>query len=239
MTKKYAILLSLLMICYSVFVKGQKHERQNYYTKLAKKSLSGLDTTGQVYDEHNNSLRYYQYAKLIYTGKYYIGMKDGKRSIMRLTGNPQTNDTIINNLIYYGLTMIDNIRVEKSKRKMYLERNGKVVFQFPVNLGKNPVGQKQKEGDGRTPEGLYAIDYNVNTNAAYYRGFHISYPNGKDSTNAKKLGANPGRDIMIHGTSPARSKLKDWTNGCIAISNAYIDTLSMYMRNGTPIEIRK
>jgi murein L,D-transpeptidase YafK len=239
MPRTYPIVLSLLIIFYSGFVNYQKPQRKNHYNKLVKKPLSGLDTTMRVYDEHNNSLAYYQFVKLLYTGKYHIGMKDGKRSLMLLTGYPQTNDTIINNLIYYGLTMIDKIRVEKSKRKMYLERNGKVAFQFAINLGKNPVGQKQKEGDGRTPEGFYVIDYNVNTNAAYYKGFHISYPNANDIANAEKAGADPGRDIMIHGTSPARNKLKDWTNGCIAISNANIDTLSMYVRNDTPIEIRK
>jgi murein L,D-transpeptidase YafK len=239
MTRTSAILLCFLMISCSGVVIGQKPERKNHYTQLVKKPLSGLDTTIQVYDEQNHLLRYYQYVKLLYTGKYYIGMKDEKRAIMLLRGNTQTNDTVINNLIYYGLTMVDKIRVEKSKRKMYLERNGKVVFEFAVNLGKNPIGQKQKEGDGHTPEGLYIIDYNVNTNAAYYKGFHISYPNAQDSINAKRSGRDPGRDIMIHGTSPARSKLKDWTNGCIAISNSNIDTISMYVRNDTPIEIHK
>jgi murein L,D-transpeptidase YafK len=78
------------------------------------------------------------------------------------------------------MLMADKIIVQKAKRKLYLERNGKVIFEFPVQLGKNPVGPKQSEGDGRTPEGFYYIDYNVNRDPANYRGFYILYPNEKD-----------------------------------------------------------
>ncbi|RZA01005.1 MAG: hypothetical protein EOP47_12255 [Sphingobacteriaceae bacterium] len=144
-----------------------------------------------------------------------------------------------NNALHWGLIKADRLRVEKSQRKLYVERNGKVIFVFPINLGKHPIGHKQKEGDGRTPEGAYYIDYNRNTNASYYWAFHITYPNKQDSLYAKKMGVKPGGDVMIHGTSPERNNRKDWTNGCIAISNAHIDTLVKYYYNGIPIQINK
>jgi murein L,D-transpeptidase YafK len=196
-----------------------------------------------VYDETGKKLHYSQYSALIRTGKYGFEMGNGEKLIKKMSPGilkyVKVDSTILNNLLLRWLAMADKIIVEKAKRKLYLERNGKIIFAFPVQLGNNPIGAKQKEGDGRTPEGLYYIDYNVNRDPAYYHGFHISYPNEKDIANARRLGIKPGGDIMIHGTGPDRVNRKDWTNGCIAVSNAHIDTLKKYTTNGISIEIRK
>jgi len=220
--------------------------------------LSNLDTTVIVYNTDGKPLRYYQYAPLVLNKGFIIFNEKGRRylrsrndGIMKIAGadNAMLNamklafneddDVSVNNSLYWGLLKADNLRVEKSKRKMYIERNGKVLYEFPINLGKHPVGHKQKEGDGRTPEGLYYIDYNINSKAAYTTGFHISYPNFQDSLNAKKMRVKPGGDVMIHGTSEQRSKLKDWTNGCIAVSNEHLAIIGEYYYNGIPIQINR
>jgi hypothetical protein len=188
--------------------------------------LSKVDTTIIVYNQDGKPLAYYQYAPLVLNKKFIIVNEKGRRYLrsrslfmMRPAGSDSTlfnemalmghDDSVsINNSLYWWLMKADRIRVEKSKRKMYVERNDKVIFEFPINLGSHPIGAKQKEGDGRTPEGSYFIDYNINSKAAYYWGFHISYPNEQDKINADKLHIIPGKDIMIHGTSPQRSKLK-------------------------------
>ncbi len=205
-------------------------------------SLS-FDTTMVVYDETGKQLQYSQYAALIKTGKYSFKMGNGKKIIEKMSPgilqHVKIDSSILNDLLLRWLDMADKIVVEKAKRTLYLERNGKIIFKFPIQLGRNPIGSKQKEGDGRTPEGLYNIDYNVNREPAYYHGFHISYPSEKDIARAKMLKINPGSDIMIHGTGPDRVNRKDWTNGCIAISNSQIDTLKKYTTNGISIEIKK
>lgn len=204
---------------------------------------SHFDTTIVFYNESGNPLRYYQYAPLIKTGKYLFRMDKGQRKIEEadpeLLKNIKLDSAALSNHLFRWMAMADKIIISKADRKLYLNRNGKIFFETDIQLGKNPVGPKQIEGDGKTPEGLYYIDYNVNREPAYYRGFHISYPNDSDKANAKKLGSDPGGDIMIHGTGPTRAKLKDWTNGCIAISNADIDTLSKYTSNGVAVEIIK
>ncbi len=217
--------------------------------------LAQVDTAIIIYNTDGKPLKYYQYAPMVLSKQFFITHDKGKRylksmgtNMLKIAGADTTmlkamefafNGASGNNQLYWGLMKADHIRVEKSKRKMYLERNGKLIYEFPINLGKHPIGHKQKEGDGRTPEGSYFIDYNINSKAAYNLGFHISYPNEQDLLNAKKLGVKPGGDVMIHGTSPERSKLKDWTNGCIAISNSDIDTLVKYYYNSIPIQINK
>lgn len=216
---------------------------ENMLYKPAKKTLKNIDTTMTVFDEQDNPLKYYQYVSFLYAGTHNIMPQNGKRHLVKI--NPmfdifnEKDSLSINNRIYYALNRADKIIVKKSKRKLYLERNNKVIFECPVDLGKTPVGAKMKEGDGRTPEGKYNIDYQVDSKAAYYRGLHISYPNEADLTNAQKNGYKTGGEIMIHGTSPSRSKLKDWTNGCIAISNSNIDSLYKYIYMSIPIEIYK
>lgn len=218
--------------------------------------LAQVDTTITVYNTDGKPLAYHQYAPMVLSKQFFIMHDKGKRylksmgtTMFKIAGVDTTmfkamelafNDGASgNNQLYWGLMKADHIRVEKSKRKMYLERNGKVIYEFPINLGKHPVGHKQKEGDGRTPEGSYSIDYNINSKAAYNLGFHISYPNSQDLLNAKKMGVKPGGDVMIHGTSPERSNRKDWTNGCIAVSNENLSTIQQYYYNSIPIQINK
>ena len=125
---------------------------------------------------------------------------------------------------------------------MQLLQNGKVIRTYTIALGDNPVGHKQQEGDERTPEGKYKLDWR-NPNSAYHKSIHISYPNEQDKARAKKRGVSPGGDIMIHGLPKyaagigARHALSDWTNGCIAITNEEMDEVWALVKNSTEIEI--
>ena len=122
---------------------------------------------------------------------------------------------------------------------MYLRRKGTNIFQFKINLGRNPVGDKIAEGDNRTPEGVYHLDNRWDRDDKYYKSFWISYPNKVDIAEASMSNVNPGVGVMIHGTPAQRINSKDWTNGCIALSNNDMDTLFKYVIPGTLIAIRK
>lgn len=138
---------------------------------------------------------------------------------------------------------IDLIEVDKSKRRMYLIDNDQVIKEFRIALGKRPQGHKVYEGDQRTPEGRYYLDF-VMDSSDFYRSIHISYPNPNDVAYADKLNVNPGGNIKIHGlkngeTRPAKYiQSFDWTDGCIAITNQEMDELLKLVKIGTPIEIR-
>jgi murein L,D-transpeptidase YafK len=113
-----------------------------------------------------------------------------------------------------------------------------------VALGDNPVGHKMREGDERTPEGDYVLDWR-NPNSQFYRSIHVSYPNERDRLFARALGHDPGGMIMIHGkpnyiSSPrvlAEYDRRDWTNGCIAVGNQDMDEIWTAVKDGTPIRI--
>jgi murein L,D-transpeptidase YafK len=137
----------------------------------------------------------------------------------------------------------DAVLVIKSERQLYLLSKGVPFASFPVTFGANPTGHKQKQGDERTPEGHYRLDYK-NPNSKFYKSIHISYPNAKDRANARRLGVDPGGDIMIHGqkngwqwASPL-VQLFPWTDGCVALSDRDMDRVWMSVDPGTPIEIR-
>jgi murein L,D-transpeptidase YafK len=137
----------------------------------------------------------------------------------------------------------DLIRVIKSERRMMLERDGKVIATYNVALGRNPDGHKQQEGDMRTPEGRYTIDWR-NPQSKYHLSLHVSYPNKADKEQAEAKGVSPGGDIMIHGQpngygQPASMLLQqaDWTHGCIAVTSAEMDEIWKAVPDGTPIEI--
>ena len=138
----------------------------------------------------------------------------------------------------------DLIRVDKSERRLELLRKGKVIARYQIALGRNPVGAKEKQGDMRTPEGSYTIDWR-NPKSGYHLSLHISYPDKADKARAAKLGIDdPGGDIMIHGQpngyfQPASLLLQtvDWTFGCIAVTNADMDAIWKAVPDGTPIEI--
>lgn len=137
-------------------------------------------------------------------------------------------------------SLVDKILVIKSARKLYLYKDGKVLKTYPIALGFNPIGQKEREGDGKTPEGIYKIDYNTTYDRkAKLYSFHLSYPNEVDKARAKTKGLTPGSHIMIHGTSKGIKKRKDWTNGCIAISNTALAEFQSMVFTGTGVEIRK
>lgn len=136
----------------------------------------------------------------------------------------------------------DRVVVRKSERTLYLMRGDAVLRSFKVALGLEPEGHKTREGDFRTPEGRYAlIERNVDSD--FFLSIRISYPNDADKRQARRRGHAPGGAIMIHGqpNDPTRSleyyRRTDWTNGCIAVSNAdMVDIWLMTARN-TPIEI--
>jgi murein L,D-transpeptidase YafK len=137
----------------------------------------------------------------------------------------------------------DRVVVEKTTSKLHLMRDGEVFASFRVAFGKNPKGHKERQGDGRTPEGKYTLDYK-NPNSSYYKSIHISYPNSADRQHARKLGVDPGGDIMIHGQPNGKefftaiTQLFNWTNGCIALSNADMDRVWEAVDIPTPIEIK-
>jgi murein L,D-transpeptidase YafK len=137
---------------------------------------------------------------------------------------------------------IDLVKVDKSENKMYLIEGGNIIKEYHVAFGANPKGHKRQEGDEKTPEGEYTLDY-IKENSSFYRAMHISYPNKKDKANAEKLGVSPGGFIMIHGQrnwlgwlAPI-SQLFNWTNGCIAITNSEMDEFLELVKVGTIIQI--
>lgn len=137
---------------------------------------------------------------------------------------------------------VTKVLVLKGERRMLLLNGDFVQRSFEVELGRNPVGAKQHQGDGKTPEGEYVIDWRKR-DSQYYRALHISYPNSRDAETARSLGRPTGGMIMIHG-QPSQYKVQylkidaDWTQGCIAVSNAAMDELWSVVADGTPIEIR-
>ncbi len=137
----------------------------------------------------------------------------------------------------------DKVLVDKSNARLYLLRSGQIYRSFPVVFGGQPKGHKQQQGDERTPEGHYTLDYK-NPHSSYYKSIHISYPNSADRQRARAKGVNPGGEIMIHGQKngfgwlAAVTQKYNWTNGCIALSNADMDAVWQAVKVGTPIEIR-
>lgn len=137
---------------------------------------------------------------------------------------------------------VTKVLVLKGERRLLLLNGDFAQRSFEIELGRNPVGAKQHQGDGRTPEGDYIIDWRKR-DSQYYRALHISYPNSRDAESARRLGRPAGSMIMIHG-QPSQYKVQylkidaDWTQGCIAVSNAAMDELWSVVADGTPIEIR-
>jgi murein L,D-transpeptidase YafK len=138
---------------------------------------------------------------------------------------------------------VDKIEVDKAGRRMRLMHNGKAVRTYAIDLGGAPLGHKVKEGDGRTPEGLYRISAR-NPRSRYHLSLKISYPNAADRARAKAAGVSPGGDIFIHGRPNLISWFKgilywdDSTDGCIAVTNAEMREIWRNVKTGTPIEIR-
>jgi murein L,D-transpeptidase YafK len=137
----------------------------------------------------------------------------------------------------------DRVLVEKSARQLTLLQNGKALKKYRVALGGVPVGPKEYEGDQRTPEGVYSIDFHK-PDSDYHLALHISYPEQHDIDRAAVGGLSAGSDIMIHGLPNGRSwpgrfhRRIDWTAGCIAVTDFEIEEIYRAVPDGTPIEIR-
>ena len=137
----------------------------------------------------------------------------------------------------------DRIVVLKGERRLLLMRDGEIMKSYWVALGRNPTGHKVEQGDGRTPEGLYRIEER-SEDSLYYRSMRISYPSGADRARAQELGVDPGGNILIHavpdGFEPTGPGVRmiDWTNGCIAVTNADMDDIWTRVPDGVPVEIR-
>jgi murein L,D-transpeptidase YafK len=136
----------------------------------------------------------------------------------------------------------DRIVVEKAARRMHLQRAGATLKSYRIALGRNPVGHKQQEGDSRTPEGTYIIDTR-NPQNRFHLSLRVSYPNAADRRSAVARRVSPGGDIFIHGLPNGTPEAalfagRDWTDGCIAVTNAEIREIWAMVKDGTPIEIR-
>jgi murein L,D-transpeptidase YafK len=140
-------------------------------------------------------------------------------------------------------TRIDHLVVLKKQHKLLLISGDQVVKSYDVALGSGGLGPKRRQGDHRTPEGLYTIDYR-NPASRFHRALHISYPQKSDMLRARQLGVDPGGDIMIHGLGPSFSwagelhRHHDWTDGCIAVTDEDMDQIWQAVADGTSVEIR-
>jgi|SRR5580658_3769748 murein L,D-transpeptidase YafK len=137
----------------------------------------------------------------------------------------------------------DRVLVLKKERMLQLLSRGKVVRTYRIALGGDPIGPKTNQGDHKTPEGIYVLDYR-NAHSKFYKAIHISYPSARDRAAAREQGVSPGGDVFLHGLPNgfgylgAAHRLKDWTDGCIAVTDAEIDEIGAAVADGTPIEIR-
>lgn len=166
------------------------------------------------------------------------------------TTNIQTISLSQNDIVKIkSQTPITDIKVDKTARIMKLLHHDQTIRSYPIRLGFDPSGHKIKEGDGKTPEGRYIIDWR-NSKSAFYKSLHISYPNPQDIANAKKLGVSAGGNIMIHGSATTAQLEKlpslmqylprsDWTWGCIAVRNVDMDEIWNLVDNQTRIHIYK
>lgn len=142
-----------------------------------------------------------------------------------------------------ALPPVEQVVVYKSRNIMTLLRGNEVIRSYPIALGRNPLGHKQKAGDYRTPEGTYRIDSRKKP-SKFYKALHITYPNSQDLVTSRKRGTAPGGDIMIHGLPKGFEDLADvhfkrnWTKGCIAVNNAEMDEIWQLVADGTPITIK-
>lgn len=138
---------------------------------------------------------------------------------------------------------VDKVVVVKSERVMQIVKNGAVIRSYQVALGQDPVGHKTRQGDKKTPEGAYLLDWRK-ARSEFYKAIHISYPNEADRMKARRNGVAPGGDIMIHGLPRGKEivgelhSVIDWTRGCIAVTNEEMDEIWEMIPDGTPIEIR-
>lgn len=143
----------------------------------------------------------------------------------------------------YNGPEVTRVIVDKGDRKLFLIHHNKVLKSYDMELGFAPVGHKQFEGDGKTPEGEYVIDRR-NPDSSFHLSLGISYPNEADIAYAEAEGKSPGGDIFIHGqpNKLVRSRKKasdpDWTAGCISVTNKEMERIYAMIKDGTPITLR-
>lgn len=137
----------------------------------------------------------------------------------------------------------DRVLVLKKERTLHLLSHGNVIKSYKVALGGDPLGPKARQGDHKTPEGTYILD-SRNARSQFYRSIHISYPNAQERAAARRAGVSPGGDVFVHGLPNgyrwigAAHRTKDWTDGCIAVTDEEMDEIWSAVADGTPIEIR-
>lgn len=140
----------------------------------------------------------------------------------------------------YNGPPVTQLVVNKSARQLVVYSGPKVIKTYGVGLGYAPVGTKEYEGDGKTPEGNYFIDRR-NPNSRYHLSLGISYPDLNDQARAAAVGQSAGSDIFIHGRGPEGNALapsrRDWTVGCVAVTDQEIEDLYAMVPDGTPITI--
>jgi murein L,D-transpeptidase YafK len=140
------------------------------------------------------------------------------------------------------LPLADRVLVRKTERRLYLMRGGDVLRAYHIALGLNPNGHKERSGDFRTPEGSYKLTRR-NTRSDFFLSIQVSYPNDSDTRNARRNGWQPGGSIMIHGLpndprhQPDYYATQDWTDGCIAVTNADMVEIWMMTSENVPIVI--
>jgi murein L,D-transpeptidase YafK len=134
---------------------------------------------------------------------------------------------------------VTQINIYKSKHRMDLMQDDKILKSYKMDLGFAPTGDKKQQGDGKTPEGRYYID-RKNAQSQYYLSLGVSYPNASDRREAAKMGVSPGGDIFIHGQGPWGQGRggTDWTRGCIAVTDVEMYEVFHSVPLRTPIEIR-
>jgi murein L,D-transpeptidase YafK len=156
----------------------------------------------------------------------------GVAAIAYLNVNPLPRDAVA-----------DRVVVEKAARRLTLFRAGTILKSYRVALGRAPVGPKEYEGDQRTPEGIYSIDFHK-PDSDYHLALHVSYPEQHDIDRASAQGLSAGSDIMIHGLPNGRGwigrfhRRNDWTAGCVALTDFEIEEIYRAIPDGTPIELR-
>ncbi len=140
----------------------------------------------------------------------------------------------------YAGPPITQVQVNKGQRRMHLFSGSTPVRSYDISLGNQPQGHKQFSGDGKTPEGVYYID-RFNPRSAFHLSVGISYPNPNDRAFAEQYGMDPGGDIFIHGRGPQGNNLfpqqRDWTAGCIAVTDEEIQEIYAMLMPGTPVVI--
>lgn len=170
------------------------------------------------------------------------GIASGLLAVFLGLAGPAGADMAIEEPARESYPSADHVVVHKAARRLDLMRGGELLRSYPIALGRNPEGHKEREGDQRTPEGTYRLDRR-NPYSAFYLAMRVSYPNAEDLRRARARGHHPGNNIMIHGLpNEPRHRSEDylrgdWTDGCIAVSNSAMIDIWLSVPDDTPITI--